>query len=47
MKFWWWLLLLPTVALAKTENWPERYNFGEAAYRSYQALGIGMVESTR
>ena len=24
MKFWWWLLLLPTVALAKTENWPER-----------------------
>ncbi|MGO9608299.1 MAG: hypothetical protein ACLPT4_01535 [Verrucomicrobiia bacterium] len=34
MKFWWWLLLLPTVALAKTENWPERYNTGVTAYRS-------------
>ncbi len=34
MRFWWWLLLLPTVALAKTENWPERYNIGVTAYRS-------------
>ena len=34
MRFWWWLLLLPTVALAKTENWPERYDTGVTAYRS-------------
>ncbi len=34
MRFWWWLLLLPTVALAKTEKWPERYNTGVTAYRS-------------
>ncbi|MGD1017955.1 MAG: tetratricopeptide repeat protein [Verrucomicrobiia bacterium] len=31
---WWWLLLLPTVALARTENWPERYDTGVTAYRS-------------
>jgi len=34
MRFWWWLLVLPTVALAKTENWPERYNTGVTAYHS-------------
>jgi Ca-activated chloride channel family protein len=34
MRLWWWLLLLPTVALAKTENWPERYDTGVTAYRS-------------
>ena len=34
MRFWWWLLLLPTVVLAKTENWPERYNTGVTAYHS-------------
>jgi len=36
MRFWWWLLLLlwPTVALARTENWPERYDTGVTAYRS-------------
>jgi Ca-activated chloride channel family protein len=34
VRFWWGLLLLPTVALAKGENWPERYNTGVTAYRS-------------
>jgi Ca-activated chloride channel family protein len=34
MRFWGWLLLVPTVALARTENWPERYNTGVTAYRS-------------
>jgi Ca-activated chloride channel family protein len=34
MRVWWWLLLLPTVALARTENWPERYDTGVTAYRS-------------
>ncbi|HVM62040.1 MAG TPA: tetratricopeptide repeat protein [Verrucomicrobiae bacterium] len=34
MRLWWCLLLLPTVALATTENWPERYNTGVTAYRS-------------
>jgi Ca-activated chloride channel homolog len=34
MRFWLWLLLLPTVALAETENWPERYNTGVMAYQS-------------
>jgi Ca-activated chloride channel family protein len=34
MRFWWCLLLLPTVALAETENWPEHYNTGVTAYQS-------------
>jgi Ca-activated chloride channel homolog len=34
MKFWWWLLLLPSVALASTENWPQLYNTGVTAYES-------------
>lgn len=34
MRFWWCLFFLPTVALAKTENWPERYDTGVTAYRS-------------
>lgn len=34
MRVWWWLLLLPTVALAKTENWPWLYNNGVTAYES-------------
>jgi Ca-activated chloride channel homolog len=34
MRFWWCLLLLPTMALAETENWPEHYNTGVTAYQS-------------
>ena len=34
MRFWWLLLLLPDVALAKTESWPQLYNNGVTAYRS-------------
>jgi Ca-activated chloride channel homolog len=34
MRFWWWLLLLPTVVMAKTDQWPQRYNAGVTAYRS-------------
>ena len=34
MRFWWLLLLLPDVALAKTESWPQLYNSGVTAYRS-------------
>jgi Ca-activated chloride channel family protein len=34
MKFWCILLLLPSVALAKTETWPRLYNDGVTAYRS-------------
>jgi Ca-activated chloride channel family protein len=34
VKLWWCLLFLPTLALAKTENWPERYDTGVTAYRS-------------
>jgi Ca-activated chloride channel family protein len=34
MRLWWCLLFLPTVALANTENWPERYDTGVTAYRS-------------
>ena len=34
MRFWWLLLLLPDVALAKTESWPQLYNGGVTAYRS-------------
>ena len=34
MKFWYLLLLLPSVALAKTETWPRLYNDGVTAYRS-------------
>jgi Ca-activated chloride channel family protein len=34
MRFWWCLLIVPTVVLAKTENWPERYNTGVTAYHS-------------
>jgi Ca-activated chloride channel family protein len=33
MKFW-WLLFLPSVALASTENWPQVYNTGVTAYES-------------
>ena len=34
MRFWYLLLLLPSVALAKTETWPQLYNDGVAAYHS-------------
>jgi Ca-activated chloride channel family protein len=34
MKPWWLLFLLPTVALAKTESYPEMYNRGVTAYHS-------------
>lgn len=34
MRFWWLLLLLPGVALAKTESWPRLYNSGVTAYQS-------------
>jgi Ca-activated chloride channel family protein len=34
MRFWWWLLLLPTVAMAKPDQWPRRYNAGVTAYRT-------------
>ena len=34
MRFWWVLLLLPGVALAKTESWPQLYNNGVTAYQS-------------
>src|ERR1035437_8091983 len=34
MKFWYLLLLLPSVALAKTETWPRLYNDGVTAYHS-------------
>jgi len=34
MRFWWLLLLLPDVALAKTGSWPRLYNNGVTAYRS-------------
>jgi Ca-activated chloride channel homolog len=34
MRFWCLLLLLPSVALAKTETWPRLYNDGVTAYRS-------------
>jgi Ca-activated chloride channel family protein len=34
MRFWWWLLLIPSAVLAKTENWPQLYNSGVTAYQS-------------
>jgi Ca-activated chloride channel homolog len=34
MRFWYLLLLLPSVALAKTETWPQLYNDGVTAYHS-------------
>ena len=34
MRLWWLLLLLPDVALAKTESWPRLYNNGVTAYQS-------------
>lgn len=34
MRFWWILLLLPGVALAKTESWLQLYNTGVTAYQS-------------
>jgi len=34
VRFWWILLLLPGVALAKTESWPQLYNTGVTAYQS-------------
>ena len=34
MRFWCLLLLLPSVALAKTETWPRLYNNGVTAYHS-------------
>lgn len=34
MRFWYLLLLLPSVALAKTETWPRLYNDGVTAYHS-------------
>ena len=35
MRFWWLLLLLlPGVAQAKTESWPQLYNNGVTAYQS-------------
>jgi len=34
MRIWYLLVLLPTVALAKTETWPQLYNNGVMAYHS-------------
>ena len=34
MRFWYLLFLLPSVALAKTETWPQLYNDGVTAYHS-------------
>ena len=34
MKLWFFLFLLPTVALAKTNPWPQLYNEGVTAYHS-------------
>src|ERR1019366_5595952 len=34
MRFWHLLLLLPSVALAKSETWPRVYNDGVTAYHS-------------
>ena len=34
MRFWYLLLLLPSVALAKTGTWPRLYNDGVTAYHS-------------
>ena len=34
MRYWCLLLLLPSVAVAKTETWPRIYNDGVTAYRS-------------
>lgn len=34
MKFWGLLLLLPSVALARTDTWPQLYNNGVTAYHS-------------
>jgi Ca-activated chloride channel family protein len=34
MRFWYLLLLLPSVALAKSETWPRAYNDGVTAYHS-------------
>ena len=34
MRYWCLLLLLPSVAVAKTETWPRLYNDGVTAYRS-------------
>ncbi len=34
MRFWYLLLLLPSVALAKSETWPRLYNDGVTAYHS-------------
>lgn len=34
MRFWYLLFLLPSVALAKTESWPQLYNDGVTAYHS-------------
>jgi Ca-activated chloride channel homolog len=34
MRFWYLLLLFPSIALAKTETWPQLYNDGVTAYHS-------------
>jgi Ca-activated chloride channel family protein len=34
MRFWFLLLLFPSVVLAKTETWPQLYNDGVTAYHS-------------
>jgi Ca-activated chloride channel family protein len=34
MRFWWLLLLLPDVAMAKPGSWPRLYNNGVTAYQS-------------
>lgn len=34
MRFYWWLLLMPGVVMAKTENGPQLYNNGVTAYES-------------
>jgi Ca-activated chloride channel homolog len=34
MRFWYLLMLLPSIALAKTETWPQLYNDGVTAYHS-------------
>lgn len=43
MRLWWWLLLLPTVALAGAENWPERYDTGDSLSKQRFCAGIATV----
>ena len=46
MRIWYLLVLLPTVALAKTATWPQLYNDGVTAYHSNDfARAVGLVGS--